>query len=285
MTTDHFITSPCGAFDLVEQHGDFNPESYRNNFAFYLFTYLRGFRELVDNLLLDERFHCVELAEGYVRAERVSIGELIEDQWRRMLPKKADWSHCHGNQIDRIFEGKPMRIDRGLQAMLALQVVFSKSDEQKLRDFNVFEFVRMVPAIYALKDLEPAAQAWLRGGAIDKTGRASFNEFIAKLCPNHAEAKGGQVTRAKIFLSDVAAGHALTFDNAAMILELVRRYDTSARITTLSSRMEGGRRSKLEKRTQMRCCDNEAEFIRLSPAAIDRMNAILPHGKRDQSGR
>ena len=285
MPIDHFIRSPCGSFDLVEQHGDFNSESYRSNFAFYLFTYLRGFRELIDTLMLDERFHCVELIEGYIRAERVSIDALIQPQWRNALPKKAYWANCHGNQIDRICEGKPMRIDRGLQAMLALHVVFSKSSEQKLRDINIFEFVRLVPAIYALKDLTNPGREWLRGNAADERARKRYDRLIARLCPDPASAKGKQIARAKGFLGDVAAGHALTFENATMICREVRRISRNAEVVILSSRMEGGRRPRQGAQSQMRCCDNEAEFIRLSTPEVERIKALSSQQKPLQMGR
>jgi hypothetical protein len=278
-----FIKAPQGDFELCEQHDGFNSETYRLNFASYLFTHLRGFRELMNVLLLDPRFDSLDKVQAYVRAEVLSVKSLIPDDWRKALSKNGEWK-CHGGQIDRICSGAPARLDRNLQAVLALGIVFSESKNAILRDINIYEYVRLVPAVYALKNLHPSEKLWLTGKSKSEADRSAFEKLVTDLCPKNDDAPGDPAARARRFLADASNGHAITWDNARLIRSAISVEWHGSQVLALNSRMEGGRRSKDTKGTKMRCCDGEAEFIRLDPKKLGKLHRLSTGIRKAQAG-
>jgi hypothetical protein len=275
LAKERFIAAPRGNYELVEQHAGFNAESFRRNFAPYLFTYLRGFREAATLLLLDTRFDdCLEKVHAYVRAERFSAPKVTPEKWKQALGPNANWETCHGNQIDRICLGAAARVDRNLQATLALSVLFGTSENAALRTIDVYEFITLAPAIYSLRNLTDAARNWLQGKNNRAKEEERFEKFIRELCTSDNTSQ--RHARARLFLEDASLGCGMTWQNAKRIETVLRsRLDwTGVEVRILTNRMEGRRPQKRGNEPRMGCCRHEAEFVLLDARKLKKLQSI-----------
>jgi hypothetical protein len=273
-----FIQSPQGEQELIEHRKGFNFETYRQNFAAYRFTHIRGIRELMDVLLLDKQYESLDLVQGYMRARRRS--SQVPTQWKNALGKKADWAECHGNQIDQICAGVAARLDRNLQAALALALLYKESTHPHLRQLDIFRYLRFAPAIYSIANMPDIAIDWLKGDGSQKH-KPEYEDLITALCPTPSDAEGVQRERAKTFLADAAAGYPMTYPNAELIRSRFQSDWTGAKITLLKTRMDM-RKLRPHQKMELRCCKCESEFVRLDAEALKSLRKIAENKGRSQ---
>lgn len=231
--------------------------------------------------MLDTRFDdCLEKVHAYVRAERFITPRLVPEAWKQAVGPNGDWRVCHGSQIDRICLGASARVDRNLQAILALGLLFERSGNAALRAIDICEFITLAPAIYTLRNLTDGARDWLRGKATGMKDKARFKKLIHEFClpDNTPQAQA----RARLFLGDASDGCGMTWQNAKLIeAALCLRPDwTGVQVKILANRMEGRRPYKLPNEARMRCCQNEAEFVRLDQDKLRKLGSIREAASR-----
>jgi hypothetical protein len=269
---------------LLEKHDGFDADSYRRNFAPYLWTHIRGFRELLDALLLERHFETAEMVTEYVRAARVLVLPKIPDDWKKTLTKNAHWNVCSGEQISRICEGAPARLDRSCQAIMALDIAFTLAQHPDLKQIRIYDYVRLAPAIYAVRNLSPAAKAWLKGGAESEADKDRFKKLVGRLCQKDGQdEERDRNTKAGKFLGEAACGYAMTFQNAAIIKSSIKSTWGTPHIELLANRVEGRPPfSKAKKLPPLRCCIWEAEFINLEADKFVKLRKLV--GRSGQAG-
>ncbi len=262
----------------------FDAESYRRNFAPYLWTHIRGFRELLDVLLLQPHFTTPEMVAEYVRGARLLVLPRVPEEWTRTLTKNAHWSVCGGEQIARICAGAPARLDRSCQAIMALEIVFKLAQHPELRQISIYDYVRLAPAIYAQRNLSHYAIGWLKGTADSPADKERHQKLIAKLCQKDGQdEERDRSAKAAKFLAEGACGYAMTYQNAQLIKSSMKRSWGSPRIEMLANRVEGrpptGKGKKL---LPLRCCNHEAEFVNLDESKFVKLRKLI--GRRSQTG-
>jgi hypothetical protein len=262
--------------DLLSQPMGFDLEVYRKHFAPYPWTHVRGFRELFPLLLLQPLFDCDETSIEYLKGLWPQVMQRIPRDWSEFKFKNAHWSVCHGKQIARICAGQPARLDRGCHATIALQIAFERALNKVVREISVFEYLELVPAVFALGNLSDVAKAWLKGTVRPdhlEYDTGLFENLMKDLCPEgYNDAQLDRRRKLRTFLSNVADGHALTFENAQLIKSHFPPGWGSPQIISLQSRKDGKRRENaLKSEVKLRCCDFESEFIRVGPKRLEEL--------------
>ena len=222
----------------------------------------------------------------YLKGARALVLPRIPTEWHAALTRNAHWTICHASQIERICAGEPARLDRNCQAILALDIAFKLAQNSVLRTINVFDFVALVPATYAIRNLSDYAKAWLKGQKESELARKRLDELITALCPAGRDAAELR-PRAMKFLSNVACGYPLTHQNAEIIVSHMLPDWGSPQIILLHDRVQGGRRKATKNKREkpgLRCCDCEGAFIRLDPKKLARLAAVRTKRVRAQDG-
>ncbi len=266
----------------MKAHDGFDALNYCQHFAPFHYTYIRGFRELTTFLLLEPHFDTPETVVEYLKGARALALCHIPPDWQRVRIKNAHWTICRPEQVGRIWAGEAARLDRVCQTVLALDIAFKLAQEAKLKSINVFDFVELIPAVYALQNLSPPAKAWLKGGG-SASDHKRWEELVAALSPVDGEPINQRAAFARKFLSDVACGYPLTYENAEVIAAHFKGGWGTPKIVPLRNRMEGRPAPKGDNRPKLRCCANEGYFVRLGKMKLDKLQQLRPKDKAVQA--
>jgi len=151
---------------------------------------------------------------------------------------------------------------------------------------DIYRYVRLVPAIYAIRNLSPGAHDWLKGRAKRGEDFDSYDALLKMLCPAPEDAPGDQIGRAKAFLEDVADGYPLTCENATLIHGRLKPEWRGAKVQLLNARTDGFSSGRRQSKVKLRCCSQEAEFIKLDPALLAQLPSVVrsrrPFSERDE---
>ncbi|VIO70541.1 hypothetical protein CI1B_31950 [Bradyrhizobium ivorense] len=272
---------PGSERDLLSQPEGFDAEVYRKHFAPYPWTHIRGFRELFELLFLQPNIGSDLEAIEFMKGLWPQIVRRVPAEWRAFDFRNAHWSVCNSRQIEWVYMGKPARLDRSCHAAIALQIAFEFADNDVVRGLNVLDYLELVPATFALDNISAVAKTWLKGAVRPEHveyDRTLFEGLIKSLCPEDGQdEQRGRVQKAKTFLSNVADGHALTFENADLIKRHLPSGWGSPRIVPLQSRKDGKRR---DSGVKLRCCDFESEFVKLDQARFEQLRQRAAEARR-----
>lgn len=92
-----------------------------------------------------------------------------------------------------------------------------------------------MPTVYAIRNLPPAAQDWLKGRTKRGEDSDSFETLLKMLCPVPEDASGDQIGRAKAFLEDLADGYPLTCGSATLIHSRLKPEWRGAKVQLLNA--------------------------------------------------
>lgn len=162
------LKAPAGERDVFSRPKGFDLEIYRRHFAPYHWTHVRGFRELVEVYQLEPYFDCTETVSLYLQGLRAVAAQRLPPGWSDFQFKSAQWSACHAAPIARICKGNPARLDQACHAVVALQTAYERAQNTELRKINIFDYIEIVPAAYALRNLSKLAEGFLRGVRIPR---------------------------------------------------------------------------------------------------------------------
>lgn len=204
-------------------------KSARPQFALYRYTYVRGFRELQHALLLEPHYKKPEVVTDYVRAARKLAVLSTPPEWRTAFVENFHWDACNEDSLVRICKGEPSRLDRSCHAMLALDITFKTAHIEALRNVDVYDYIRLAPAMYAIRDLSPEGKAFLSRKTHHGQDLSQYEKLVATLLPQDGQnAIRGRPEKARAF-PDAAAGFALTRTNGRAVLSGQHRPYQAAR--------------------------------------------------------
>ena len=289
LSETYLLKVPGHERSLLAQHDGFDAEIYRKQFAPYPWTHIRGFRDLFELLLLEPCYGCDDDVTEFLKGLRPQIFQRIPPQWKSFDFNNSHWTACHSAQIVRICAGHPATLDRACQAIVALQIAFEHAQNEIVRSIDIYQFIELAPAAFALKNVSDVGKAWLKGTVRSthvEHDQQRYAKLVQDLCPeDENDQQRGRQEKARRFLSNAADGHAITFQNAQLLKSYVSGAWGTPVVVALQSRKEGGRRpATREGEARLRCNDFESEFLKL-----DRGKAIelqkLAERARVQAGR
>jgi hypothetical protein len=222
--------------DLFEANDDFEWSTYVREFAPYRWTYIAGFAELISLLHTTEpEFSDVSSVVDYLTGLRLSGVRRVPNAWKQSFTG-GYWSNCGADQIELACSGAPLRFDRACQAIKTLEFAFSKATMPVPQNLNIYNFIRLRPAIYVLEDMPARCQSLLRG---KEPGQRAANDLASKLFLSPLYVNDpSSVDHMSAFLSGAADGFAMTWANAKRTTDFVED------VSGTRVRIEGLRRRK-----------------------------------------
>jgi hypothetical protein len=248
---------PDSSLSLLVKRKGFDGALYVSNFGAYSWTYIAGYRELLNLWALAEKFTLQEATEFIKGLYLKAISE-VPVAWQNPFEnrKGADWARCHPSQIELASKGGPLRFDRACQAIKALELMLKFSSNSVLKKLDLYEYISLRPAIYVLRGLSPAAKTWL---GTDGNNQISL---LKELC-----GRDDDVMRAKArsFLDEVSGGFAATGQNADLILCHMREHDRrlaqGVTVAQMSHRGDDERFRRDRMKLAKTCSTTELPFI------------------------
>jgi hypothetical protein len=249
------INAPVSSISLLVEREGFDVDHYLRKFGPYYWTYIAGYRELLSLFALAENFTVPEATE-FVKGLHMKAVSVVPKEWKISF-KGAEWNKCHPDQIMIAGKGGPLRFDRACQAIKALELAVAYSRHPVIEALPFYDCVMLHPAMYAVRDLNYLAKSWLANGG-DK-----HKDLIGKLC--RREPDGATEIGAKVFLSDVAKGFAITGANADLIWGYMRECGRSiwegSKVGMLQNRGDDERTAKAREKSNKKCSSSELPFV------------------------
>jgi hypothetical protein len=238
---------PQDIFELLDEPENFNRPIYLATFAPYRWTYIAGYRELVDRYILEhgEHFDRTTVRE-ILRGWRKPAMKAVPTSWKDVITAdQSYWSSLNPDQINKACDGLPTRFDRACQIVKALDLAFRHSHSRELQNLNVYALVVFQPAIYVFDGLGIEAEHWIARG--DK--KEARQKLVGELC-------GGEPTlkeKACSFLKLVAKGAPITRATAVLIQDHARLggHTLPLKVLEMRARITGP-------------CPLEAPFVRIA---------------------
>ena len=262
---------PSDIFDLMDEQGDdFDQSAYLTNFAPYWYTYVVGYRTLVQRLLVAEKaFPNPKSALRYVSGQsELAIGR-VPRSWKTRFESR-DWDECTDSQVSKAYAGEPLRLDKACLAIKSLHLAFVGAVPAYAAQHDLYAELRLRPAIYVLRGLEAAEIEVLRPKRPKSVGEHHL-AVVERICSESAEKQGAALTqKVKNYLAMVADGYPVTYANARFIRDFfVRELKCNhVSIASIAERTDGGRIGK-------HCNSAEAPFIIASDSSPRAGNTIV----------
>lgn len=249
---------PDSFFELLDEPDILNRSAFVRKFAPYLWTYIAGYRELVDRFVLvhHDVFDHVSVRE-LLKGWRKPAVSGIPESWKSALrDDEAYWTTLNPDQIDKACDCDPLRLDRACQIIKLLELVFHHSRYPELQSIDCFEFLQLRPAVYSFGTLASEPKHWLEHGSGD-----AFESLLITLRRGREDEKIKQSARA--LLGMVASGVSITRTNAL----LIQRHLEQAGFGGVVFNM-------LPARGRRRPCSVEPEFVSLEPSKLAKLNNL-----------
>ena len=238
------VVAPDALSLLDTQEEGFDPYSYLDTFGGYRWTYIVGYREILDKLLLaEDDFRRLRALKDYVKGLRGRAIDTVPFAWKELYPE-GDWEHFNETQMHAAFDGEPMRFDKALLALSTLDLAVKSSRSSEFRQLDIYSLVRLRPAIYVLRSLDDKARAFLTRNKPTDLEADLFKQLIYQLCPpGLAYVRTNREVAATKFLLWVALGYGMTWRNATIICKFINDLEIGtnrAMIASLQDRTDGG---------------------------------------------
>lgn len=272
---------PSDSFALLDKHGPaLRPSTYVREFGPFAYTYIVGYQSLLETLLmLEPNFETLPDLREHVKGQRVRARGAIQDTWK-VRYENGDWGNCNESQIGKACSGEPLRFDKACIAIMALDLVFAESSESAVRSVDVYDYLKLRPAIFVLREPSGRALDFLRG---HHRNTNDYSELLSLLSPTHVrqrDEESDKVRQLQEFLKGAAAGHGMTLNNATIVSDYFTEQNLGTpRIEALEARNDNGRL------TNNKFCNRaEPAFISLAEETMQRLQS-LTQPKRPKSAK
>ncbi|TXG96743.1 MAG: hypothetical protein E6R08_08665 [Nevskiaceae bacterium] len=248
---------PSDIFDLLAEQGDhFDQSAYLANFAPYFYTYVVGYRTLVQKLLVaEDAFRNPKSALRYVSGQsELAIGR-IPPSWKSRFESR-DWNECSEAPILKAYAGEPLRLDKACLAIKSLQLAFAGAVPAYAAQHDLYAELRLSPAIYVLRDIQAPEKEVLQPSRT-KSASPQHAKLLKSICANSSERQDAAlINKAKSCIAMVADGYPTTYASARFIRDffLSEIKCDHLSIVPIPDRTDGG---KIEKH----CNSAELSFV------------------------
>jgi hypothetical protein len=268
------IKAPADILSILDAQGeDFQPEVYLEHFAPYHWTYVAGYGALLDELLVAESgFRDIKAVVDYVKGQRGRAIGLVPKSWRERFPR-GSWEDCNGSQILKASGGQPMRLDKVCQGIKSLEFAFTGAVNPSLRELDIYQFIRLRPAIYVLRDLDAKQKSLLQATRLNVVDEMIYKALIEKVCAVRKRAPTDDIVKqARSFLALAADGYATTWNNAQFIRRCLKEVGYGhVVVEVMQGRTDGGR-----KVGQKGCNTAESLFVSLDEERMAILRKLAP---------
>jgi hypothetical protein len=267
---------------LCVKPNDFDCTSFLTHFGAYRFTRLAGFREIINSALVVEGgFSRLNHALAAVKGTLGAASKELPEALKKAMPH-GDWIDCHGDQVDSAWSGEALRFDKACMVIKALELALRRESSSVLNALDVYRFITLHPAIYALRNLE----IWRLLFDVQHRDRLHDSELRivetlkASLMPN--DDHGRKVCKkeyVETFISQAIHGSPITWHSAEIFCKSFEPGSRSKGVSSnstllarsviaeqLTSRNDGGKRTG-----KKLCSQNEGPFIGLSTELLDEL--------------
>jgi hypothetical protein len=266
--------APTDILSLLDaQGGDFQPDAYLEKFAPWHWTYVAGYPLLLTTLLAaEEGFRDDKGVFEYVKGQRSRAVGRIPQAWQDQFPTRG-WGECNVSQIAMAAKGAAVCLDKACQAIRSLELAFAGATNPALNELDFYQFVRLRPAIYVLRDLDSKQKSLLQATRLNADEEKIYSDLVQKICALREEAPTAATTKkAKSFLALAAEGRGITLKNA----QLINAFLHEARfghvtVVAMADRTDGGR-----KVSEKECNSAESLFVALDEELSAALRRIKP---------
>jgi hypothetical protein len=255
---------------VKDQPEGFDAKAYLTEFGMYRWTYVVGLKEILRTSLLRNLFPTLRAAQRMVEAQTAVAPSRISDGWKKPLAT-GHWHDCGPAQFQDAWNGRPLRFDKACLVIKALELALARQDQTgRLGDLDIYQFVRLVPAVFVLRNLEE----WQFLMRYPHRMKEYENDFLAalkqKLPPMQRSTPEGRIHGpGHLFLSHAIKGFGITWRNAVIIRDsFEQELSVPAEIQMLTNRSDGGLKTNMKK-----CNEREGPFVGLTKQQLDELTA------------
>ena len=174
-----------------------------------------------------------------------------------------------------------LRFDRACIAIKSLETAFTAASSPILKNVDVYEFLKLRPAVFVLKNLDHNSETILADAQLDPAQQAKRDALIRELTPADGhDAKLNREVEGARFLKEVANGYGITFQNATKIADFIHGWGAPL---PLIGPLESRANKVAGKKMQLRCNAHEAPFLSLDPSKLRRLQQLVSPAPPEES--